>query len=140
MSTLEDVSRRRGGREARKAMRARTVPVAEAAVRPGMEAGRYKPLAASDLERIHHAALEVLETVGFADAIPSCLEALTAKGCFVNADGRRFTDEALHQHGTPEREPLREITELHAALDEVPQHESAAAVRDDVEGGGVRGE
>jgi trimethylamine---corrinoid protein Co-methyltransferase len=95
MSTLEDVSRRRGGREGRKAMRARVVPIGEAAVRPGMEAGRYKPLAAADLERIHHGALEVLETVGVADAIPSCLEALLARGCHVNAAGRLCMPRAL---------------------------------------------
>jgi trimethylamine---corrinoid protein Co-methyltransferase len=109
MSTLDDASRRRGGREGRRAMRARAVPVNEAAVRPGMEAGRYKPLAASDLERIHHAALEVLETVGVADAIPSCLKALTAKGCFVNASGRLCIPRALVEDtvaGAWRRQPL----------------------------------
>ena len=109
MSTVEDVSRRRGGREGRKAMRARVVPVNEAAVRPGMEAGRYKPLAPADLERIHHAALEVLETVGVADAIPSCLEALTARGCRVNAAGRLCIPRDLVEDtvaGAWRRQPL----------------------------------
>jgi trimethylamine:corrinoid methyltransferase-like protein len=39
MSAVEDLSRRRGGREARKAMRSRPIPMADAAVRPGMEGG-----------------------------------------------------------------------------------------------------
>ena len=44
MSVGEEQSRRRGGREARKALRARVVPINEGAVRPGMEGGQYKPL------------------------------------------------------------------------------------------------
>ena len=40
------------------------------------------------MERIHGAALELLETVGFANAIPSCIEAMTARGCTLGDDGR----------------------------------------------------
>ncbi len=88
MSTVEDLSRRRGGREARRALRARAIPTEEAAVRPGMEGGRYQLLSRRDMERIHEAALELLETVGFANAIPSCIEAMTARGCVLGEDGR----------------------------------------------------
>ena len=88
MSVLEEVSRRRGGREARRALRARAIPIAEAAVRPGMEAGQYKPLAQNDMDRIHQAALHLLETIGLGQAIPSCLELMTAQGCFLNGKGR----------------------------------------------------
>ena len=51
MSAVEDLSRRRGGRDARRAMRARPIPMAEAAVRPGMVGGQYKPL--TDLDTAH---------------------------------------------------------------------------------------
>src|SRR6185436_11566938 len=95
MSVLEEVSRRRGGREARRALRARAIPIAEAAVRPGMEAGRYKPLADRDMDRIHQAVLGLLETVGFGQAIPSCIELMTARGCFLNAKGRLCIPRAL---------------------------------------------
>jgi trimethylamine--corrinoid protein Co-methyltransferase len=95
MSVLEEVSRRRGGREARRAMRARPIPAAEAAVRPGMEGGRYKPLADRDMDRIHQAALGLLETVGLGQAIPSCLELMTARGCFLNGKGRLCIPRAL---------------------------------------------
>ncbi len=88
MSVLEEVSRRRGGREARRALRARAIPMAEAAVRPGMEGGQYKPLAQHDMDRIHQAALHLLETVGLGQAIPSCIEMMTAQGCFMNPKGR----------------------------------------------------
>jgi trimethylamine---corrinoid protein Co-methyltransferase len=88
MSVAEDVGRRRGGREARRALRARPIPIEDAAVRPGMEGGRYNPLSERDIERIHQAALKLLETVGLGQAIPSCIEAMTARGCFVNDKGR----------------------------------------------------
>lgn len=95
MSTVEDLSRRRGGREARRALRARVVPMEEAAVKPGMEGGRYKPLANEDVGRIHRAALDLLETVGLGNPIPSCVEALTAKGCWLTDQGRICIPRAL---------------------------------------------
>ena len=57
MSAVEDLSRRRGGREARKALRSRPIPMAEAAVRPGMAAqlsaeGLDKPVAAKVLRAL----------------------------------------------------------------------------------------
>jgi trimethylamine--corrinoid protein Co-methyltransferase len=88
MNVIEDIGKRRGGREARRALRARPIPIAEAAVRPGMEGGRYKPLGERDVERIHKAALDILETVGLGQAIPSCIELMTAQGCFINDKGR----------------------------------------------------
>jgi trimethylamine---corrinoid protein Co-methyltransferase len=95
MSAVEDLSRRRGGREARKALRSRPIPMAEAAVRPGMVGGQYKPLTEHDMQRIHETALKLLETVGLAQAIPTCVEAMTAKGCFINANGRLCIPRAL---------------------------------------------
>jgi trimethylamine---corrinoid protein Co-methyltransferase len=88
MTLVEDLSRRRGGRDARRAMRARAIPMDEAAVRPGMMGGQYKPLKDNDLPRIHAAALRLLETVGLGSAIPSCVEAMTARGCWINDKGR----------------------------------------------------
>ena len=88
MSVVEDLSRRRGGREARRAMRARPVPMEEAAVHPGQHGGQYKPLTQRDMERIHAAALHLLETVGFGNSIPSCVEAMEAKGAKLGSDGR----------------------------------------------------
>lgn len=87
--------RRRGGRMARQALRA--APLAEdiRPVRPGMESGRYKVLSDADMQKIHNAALEILETVGLADAIPSCVEAVTARGGYVNEHGRLSIPRAL---------------------------------------------
>jgi trimethylamine--corrinoid protein Co-methyltransferase len=68
----------------------RAAPLAEdiRPVRAGLEGGNYKPLAQNDLERIHEAVLTLLETVGFANAIPSCIEALTRAGAIHGADAR----------------------------------------------------
>lgn len=81
-------ARRAGGREARRAMRAAPLADDVRPIWPGLEGGRYKPLDQSDLERIHEAVLTVLETVGFANAIPSCIEALTGAGAELGEDGR----------------------------------------------------
>ncbi len=86
--TAERSSRRSGGREARRAMRAAPLADDVRPIRPGLEGGRYRPLAENDLERIHEAVLTLLETVGFANAIPSCSEALTGAGATLGADGR----------------------------------------------------
>lgn len=89
-------ARRSGGREARRALRA--APLAEDVnpVRAGLEGGSYAPLRQGDLERIHAAVLTNLETVGFANAIPSCIEALTRIGVDYGGDGRlRFPRELV---------------------------------------------
>ena len=64
-------SRRSGGRQARRAIRAAPLADEIRPVRPGLSGGRYKPLGQNDLEQIHEAVLTVLETIGFANAIPS---------------------------------------------------------------------
>ncbi|MGU9956099.1 MAG: trimethylamine methyltransferase family protein [Arenicellales bacterium WSBS_2016_MAG_OTU3] len=73
-------TKRMGGRSARKALRAAPTPEAEKPVRPGQEGGRYKPLTDADVQRIHAAVLDVLENIGLSQAIPSCVELVTAAG------------------------------------------------------------
>ncbi|MEO3998021.1 trimethylamine methyltransferase family protein [Mesorhizobium sp. CAU 1732] len=81
-------SRRSGGREARRTVRAAPLSDDINPVRPGLEGGRYRPLSDADLDSIHEAVLTVLETVGFANAIPTCHEALMRVGAEHGADGR----------------------------------------------------
>ena len=81
-------ARRSGGREARRAMRAAPLADDVRPVRPGLEGGRYRPLERHDLERINEDVMTVLETIGFANAIPSCIEALTRVGAELGDDGR----------------------------------------------------
>ena len=91
-SSADQRSRRSGGREAR--------GVAQATdniqpVRAGLEGGSYGPLSENDRERIHEAVLTLLETVGFANAIPSCIEALKKAGAVYADDGRIRFPRAL---------------------------------------------
>jgi trimethylamine--corrinoid protein Co-methyltransferase len=95
MSEAEDLSRRRGGRDSRRAARARPLTAAESAVRPGMSGGQYKPFTEHEMQRIHEAALKLLESVGLERAIPSCIEAMTAKGCFMTSAGRLCIPRSL---------------------------------------------
>ena len=94
MSAVEDLGRRRGGRDARRALRSGPLSDADSAVRPGMEGGHYRPMSQRDMERIHDAALRLLETVGLSQAIPTCAEAMMAKGCTM-VDGRLRIPRAL---------------------------------------------
>lgn len=80
---------RRGGRRARNALRTAPKPQAERPVRPGLKGGLYKPLKQDDVERIHETALRLCEEIGFAQAIPSMIELVTAAG-------GRYEDERLY--------------------------------------------
>ncbi len=94
----EKKSRRSGGREARKAMRA--APLAENVrpVRPGLTGGKYTPLNDSDIATIHASVLKVLEEIGFADATETGIAAMTAAGAVYGADKRLRFPPALVEH------------------------------------------
>ena len=94
MSEQAVKGRRMGGREARKALRAAPQPADERAVRPGMSGGRFKALSDVDVVRVHDAALNVLEDIGLSQAIPTCVEAVTARGG-IYRDGRLHFPRAL---------------------------------------------
>jgi trimethylamine--corrinoid protein Co-methyltransferase len=95
MSAVQAESPRRGGREARRALRAAPLAMNERPVWPGMTGGAFKPMSDADLQRIHQAALDVLEQVGFADAIPSGIEAMTRAGAKLGSNGRLTFPRAL---------------------------------------------
>ena len=73
-------SRRAGGREARKALRAAPLTEENKPVRPGMEGGCYQPLTAEAMDKVHQTVLDLLENVGFSRSIPSCIEYVTGVG------------------------------------------------------------
>ncbi len=88
-------ARRRGGRAARKARDEAPTPEDEKAVHPGMLGGRYKPLSETDVELIHGAVLDVLEKIGLANAIPSCIELITGAGGTYSDEGRLLFPRSL---------------------------------------------
>ncbi|RMF33767.1 MAG: methyltransferase [Alphaproteobacteria bacterium] len=87
--------RRNGGRAGRVAARAVPLSVDQRPVRGGMEGGSYSPLSAAGVERIHQAALQVLEEIGLAGAPPSGIGILTGAGAVQGDDGRIRFPRAL---------------------------------------------
>ena len=53
-------------------------------VRKGVEGGSYKPLSETDIEKIHHASMEVFEEVGIQVNYPMALEAFRQAGAEVD--------------------------------------------------------
>ena len=84
------MSERRRGRKARQA-----APPAASAVRPGLEGGRYRPLATADQQKIHDAVMHVLEHIGMGDPIPILKERALERGCRLNQHGRLCFPRAL---------------------------------------------
>lgn len=66
----------------------KTHRVLPAAAPPGQTGGQYKPLTDADVIRIHHAALDVLETIGIGQVPPVVVELAEKAGCHLNSDGR----------------------------------------------------
>jgi len=95
MSEVESKVARGGARAARRAARSAPLPDSLRPVRPGMPGGRYKPLCDADVLRIHHAALDVLENIGLADATPGGIEYMTKAGAKLTSEGRLIFPRAL---------------------------------------------
>ncbi|MCP5096351.1 MAG: trimethylamine methyltransferase [Chloroflexi bacterium] len=75
-------------RSRRKSRRERSESQRGKVVGPGLPGGTYKPLTDREIERIHHTALDVLETVGMADPPPEMVKLALDKGCWLNEHDR----------------------------------------------------
>lgn len=84
----ERQGRRSGGRSARVAMRSQKLAEDLRPIHAGLIGGRYKPLTDANVERIHQAALDALETIGLSEAPESGVEILTNAGAIMGDDGR----------------------------------------------------
>ncbi len=60
-----------------------------------MESRRFKALTDTEVEKIHLAALDVLETIGMADALPSCIDLVVNAGGTLTDEGRLLFPRAL---------------------------------------------
>jgi trimethylamine--corrinoid protein Co-methyltransferase len=96
--TGQSRSRRSGGREARRAVRAAPLSDELKPVRAGLEGGTYRPLGDADVLRIHEAALDLLERLGFGNAPASTVAACTKAGAVLGDDGRLRFPRALVEH------------------------------------------
>ena len=70
--------RTRAGREGR--MAARKAATASEAIWPGMAGGRYRPLSDADLDKVHAAALTILEKTGIGEPLDELLDEGLAQG------------------------------------------------------------
>ncbi|KGM88471.1 Trimethylamine:corrinoid methyltransferase [Roseovarius mucosus DSM 17069] len=91
----ETITRRAGGRAARREARSNPLAANLRPVHPGQEGGTYRPLTQSQMDRIHHAVLDALEQIGLADAPPSGVAYLTGAGAILGSDGRIRFPRAL---------------------------------------------
>jgi len=78
--------KRGGGSAARRRLRADGP--GNAAVRPGLPGGQYRPLRERDIERIYATALDILERIGIGEPIPEILAYALPGGCFLNEHNR----------------------------------------------------
>ena len=79
MSVAQVESPRRGGREARRALRAAPLAMNERPVWPGMTGGNFKPLSDADQQRIHQAAPGLDDRTLEIEAQESAVDELEAK-------------------------------------------------------------
>ena len=81
-------SRRSGGREARRTLRA--APLAEdlRPVRAGLEGGNFKPLDAAAVQAIDATVYQILEEIGLSQAPESGVKYMTDAGAVMGDDGR----------------------------------------------------
>lgn len=94
MVDTKTIGARSGGRRARKKRRekaAQTVTMS-----PGTVLGAsYQPLSSTDVEKVHGAALDLLEIVGMGSPTKQVAEAALAKGCWLDENGRLMFPRAL---------------------------------------------
>jgi trimethylamine---corrinoid protein Co-methyltransferase len=64
-------------------------------ISPGMIGGQYKPLTDSEVVRIHHLALQLLEDLGLSQITPSLEKRAVAAGCRSDNEGRLHFPRAL---------------------------------------------
>ena len=81
-------SRRSGGREARRNLRA--APLAEnlRPIRAGLEGGNFKPLDAAGVQAVNATVYQILEEIGLSQAPDSGVRYMTDAGAILGDDGR----------------------------------------------------
>ena len=93
--TTSDPRPHRRGRRQRRAERAAPIAAEDRAVWPGVKGGAFRPLADSEVLRIHRTALDLLDRIGLDCAIPSMIERVTEAGGRLTSQGRLIFPRAL---------------------------------------------
>ena len=97
MVTSTQVKRRTAGEKTRDSRRRqRGERQVQAAFRPGTPIPRiFKPFSDRDAQRVHQAAVDLLEKVGMADATPRAIQIALDSGCKLTSNGRLLFPKSL---------------------------------------------
>ena len=95
-------SRRAGGRDARRSLRAAPLSEELRPVRPGLEGGSYKPLNDAALAAVVATVYQILEEIGLSQAPESGIDYMRSVGAVLGEDNRlrfsrRVVDETLEK-------------------------------------------
>ena len=122
----------RRGRAARRTAGGTRKTEAPSAVWPGVEGGRYAPLAESEMIQIHVAVLHLLETVGLSQAPKSMIERVCESGGELIANDRLLFPRKLVEQAISE---IRRDLRLYSRRDEPPLDISGNRVHTSTGGG-----
>ncbi len=89
------MSKRLGGRAARRELRESPLADDIKPLRPGLSSDRFHPLSDADVLRVHEAVMEILETIGLSQATKSAVGYLKGAGALIGDDGRVRFPRAL---------------------------------------------
>ena len=92
---IPNASRRSGGREARRSLRAAPLARDLRPVRAGLEGGQFKPLDAESVKSIDVTVYQILEEIGLSQAPESGIKYMTDAGAVLGDDGRVRFPRAL---------------------------------------------
>ena len=81
-------SRRSGGREARRTLRAAPLADDLRPVRPGLSGGQFRPLDDAAMAAINDTVFQILDDIGLSQAPQSGIDYMTAVGAILGEDGR----------------------------------------------------
>ncbi|MGA0181555.1 MAG: trimethylamine methyltransferase family protein [Candidatus Puniceispirillaceae bacterium] len=96
--TIPHSSRRSGGREARRTLRAAPLAVDLRPVRAGLEGGNFKPLDAAAVKAVDATVYQILEEIGLSQAPDTGIKYMTEAGAVLGDDGRLRFPRALVEH------------------------------------------
>ena len=88
MVTAHHKPRRRASGGRAKRLAKQRIKTGHEAVQGGILGGCYSPLSKIDMDKIHTAALTVLENTGISDHFEELLDIILPSGAFLNSHGR----------------------------------------------------
>ena len=103
-------SRRSGGREARRTLRAAPLADDLRPVRAGLSGGQFRPLDDAAMTAINDTVFQILDEIGLSQAPQSGIDYMTAVGAILGEDGRlRFSTQSCRRYASKMRTPYHPL-------------------------------